>query len=371
MAHQLSQESLVGSSRSSATQGTIAAPLDPTADWDGSQLNPDLSLPQLAAVTSALAKDANRQSANGESLKFPNSQPTALPVQGITQSPGRDADSSHSGATSSPQAESQKYNSQPNTSVNGNVRHPLVERMLVQAVMNVPYEREQMTERAAVMPVSAEQQVWLMRNEKQAQNGYPLEGQTTQSPHPTGILFPKGACPQNPAGYYVVAIPPEAQQADEQRRYHTHSQTDGPHAPSMYQMPSYLVPTNQPTRGGNPNQADKPAPKHICKICSRPFLRPSSLQTHYRHHTGEKPFHCPFPGCKRGEKDFGFSVQSNMKRHLNQIHKGWNRNERPSSELSDSDSSQNAMASDSTEAMSLAGSVSPATSQISGEVLQA
>ncbi|ORY46301.1 hypothetical protein BCR35DRAFT_272805, partial [Leucosporidium creatinivorum] len=46
------------------------------------------------------------------------------------------------------------------------------------------------------------------------------------------------------------------------------------------------------------------------------FARPSSLRTHIHSHTGEKPFSCDL--CGRG-----FSVQSNLRRHL-KIHRGSN-----------------------------------------------
>jgi hypothetical protein len=373
MAHQLSQECLVENSHSSTTQGTTVAPPDSSPRWDESQLNHDLELSQLATVSSALVKDANKESANTESLNFPNGQPTALQFpEGATQSQGRDTDSSHSGATSSSQAEFQKYNSEQNASLSGDARHPMVEKMLVQPFVNVPYGKEPVLRRAMAIPGAAGQQVWLVRNEQMPTNGHPLEGQSTHGPHPNGVTYPMAARSQNAPGYYacLVPIPPEGQEADEQGRYPTHYQSEGLRGPNVYGIPHYLVPTNQQTRRRRPNSAEKPVPKHICQTCGRPFLRPSSLETHYRHHTGERPFPCPFPGCKRAEPNNGFSVQSNMKRHLNQIHKGWNPNERESSQLSDSDSSQNARASNSTEAVSPAGSVSPA-SQAMDEVSQA
>lgn len=51
--------------------------------------------------------------------------------------------------------------------------------------------------------------------------------------------------------------------------------------------------------------------QYNCTLCQKKFMRPSSLKIHIYSHTGEKPFHCSFPGCRRR-----FSVQSNMRRHL-------------------------------------------------------
>ncbi|KAL8644540.1 MAG: hypothetical protein Q9210_007204 [Variospora velana] len=56
--------------------------------------------------------------------------------------------------------------------------------------------------------------------------------------------------------------------------------------------------------------------KHKCKVCDKRFTRPSSLQTHMYSHTGEKPYACEVPGCRRH-----FSVVSNLRRHR-KVHKG-------------------------------------------------
>ncbi|RCK67639.1 hypothetical protein Cantr_02613 [Candida viswanathii] len=52
------------------------------------------------------------------------------------------------------------------------------------------------------------------------------------------------------------------------------------------------------------------AERNRCRICNKQFKRPSSLQTHYYSHTGEKIFKCPWDSCGKL-----FSVKSNMTRH--------------------------------------------------------
>jgi hypothetical protein len=63
-----------------------------------------------------------------------------------------------------------------------------------------------------------------------------------------------------------------------------------------------------------------PERKHACLVCRKLFLRPSSLETHKRTHTGEKPFPCPVENCSRNTDGNWFSVRSNMTRHIKSCH---------------------------------------------------
>ncbi|KAK0440041.1 uncharacterized protein EV420DRAFT_1650637 [Desarmillaria tabescens] len=55
---------------------------------------------------------------------------------------------------------------------------------------------------------------------------------------------------------------------------------------------------------------DEESKKHICTVCNKRFLRPSSLNVHINTHTGATPYRCSFPGCGKE-----FNVKSNMFRH--------------------------------------------------------
>jgi Zinc finger, C2H2 type len=61
--------------------------------------------------------------------------------------------------------------------------------------------------------------------------------------------------------------------------------------------------------------------KHQCPVCERRFLRPSALKIHNRVHSRERPFACPVEGCNRSGAQNGFSVQSNLNRHLRTLHR--------------------------------------------------
>ena len=96
------------------------------------------------------------------------------------------------------------------------------------------------------------------------------------------------------------------------------------HENAQYVVPSVDTVRGFPTRGGIVpkrgrkrrhtatvhNMTPETAERNRCRICNKQFKRPSSLQTHYYSHTGEKIFKCPWDGCGRL-----FSVKSNMTRH--------------------------------------------------------
>lgn len=72
----------------------------------------------------------------------------------------------------------------------------------------------------------------------------------------------------------------------------------------------------------SPPARPRPQPKHACTVCGRKFMRPSALKTHARSHTGERPYVCPVEDCSRSTD--GFSVQSNLTRHVRSCHRGFN-----------------------------------------------
>jgi len=70
---------------------------------------------------------------------------------------------------------------------------------------------------------------------------------------------------------------------------------------------------------GTPRGGPLRGRRHICLQCGKDFNRPSSLPTHFRTHSDERPFPCPFGDCSRAAK--GFSVKSNMQRHCRTVNK--------------------------------------------------
>ncbi|KAL1680333.1 hypothetical protein EV122DRAFT_288824 [Schizophyllum commune] len=51
-------------------------------------------------------------------------------------------------------------------------------------------------------------------------------------------------------------------------------------------------------------------PPHICTVCNKHFMRPSTLATHMNIHSGATPYICGFQGC-----DARFNARSNATRH--------------------------------------------------------
>ncbi|KAL1723940.1 hypothetical protein EV715DRAFT_190276 [Schizophyllum commune] len=51
-------------------------------------------------------------------------------------------------------------------------------------------------------------------------------------------------------------------------------------------------------------------PPHICTVCDKHFMRPSTLATHMNIHSGATPYICGFQGC-----DARFNARSNATRH--------------------------------------------------------
>ncbi|KAK6461130.1 hypothetical protein DFJ63DRAFT_314922 [Scheffersomyces coipomensis] len=87
-----------------------------------------------------------------------------------------------------------------------------------------------------------------------------------------------------------------------------------------------------------PDMTPETAERNRCRICNKQFKRPSSLQTHYYSHTGEKIFKCPWPDCGKL-----FSVKSNMTRHY-RLHERDMKKER---QLRDNEPSQDGFSSSS------------------------
>lgn len=89
----------------------------------------------------------------------------------------------------------------------------------------------------------------------------------------------------------------------------------------------YSQPVEQPVMGivdASMSRSRSQLRRHACTVCDKRFPRPSSLKTHLLTHSGEKPHLCPVQGCDRHEDGNGFSVRSNMTRHVKTRHKDWN-----------------------------------------------
>ncbi|KAF6063845.1 Zinc finger, C2H2 type family protein [Candida albicans] len=132
---------------------------------------------------------------------------------------------------------------------------------------------------------------------------------------------------QAPRGYgYSSSLSSNTSNASQQPQVYNTSPLSATyvHENAQYVVPSVDTVRGFPTRGGIVpkrgrkrrhtatvhNMTPETAERNRCRICNKQFKRPSSLQTHYYSHTGEKIFKCPWDGCGRL-----FSVKSNMTRH--------------------------------------------------------
>ena len=160
--------------------------------------------------------------------------------------------------------------------------------------------------------------------------GYNLRPQNSNMYLPTQYLPQGHPVPLYP--YPPSYIPQEYVARPLAAQYQAHSYTTG--TPTSFVattgMHQGLSPSAQPHIDKSTSTkaaADRPyrskqVRKHQCKKCGGLFLRPSALKVHFRIHTGERPFPCPFEDCPRNEKGKPFSVLSNMTRHIKISHGG-------------------------------------------------
>lgn len=75
---------------------------------------------------------------------------------------------------------------------------------------------------------------------------------------------------------------------------------------------SLAAPPPQPG-APRPDAADVSQRAHVCGYCGHAFYRPSTLATHIRTHTGEKPYRCSVCSYSAAQK-------GNMRRHMHLVH---------------------------------------------------
>ncbi|KAL1710513.1 hypothetical protein EV121DRAFT_192617 [Schizophyllum commune] len=85
-------------------------------------------------------------------------------------------------------------------------------------------------------------------------------------------------------------------------------------APAPVAIPSHTGPSasNGPFVQYVPRSSNRArnGPPHICTVCNKHFMRPSTLATHMNIHSGATPYICGFQGC-----DARFNARSNATRH--------------------------------------------------------
>ncbi|WWC70416.1 uncharacterized protein I206_104367 [Kwoniella pini CBS 10737] len=91
---------------------------------------------------------------------------------------------------------------------------------------------------------------------------------------------------------------------EEERKVRKSSEEDSMDEDGNFKSNVSTLNANGATGGANGG------PKYTCAFCAKTFSRPSSLRIHTYSHTGERPYVCKEPTCRRR-----FSVQSNLKRH--------------------------------------------------------
>ncbi|KAI5890545.1 uncharacterized protein SCHCODRAFT_02583769 [Schizophyllum commune H4-8] len=83
--------------------------------------------------------------------------------------------------------------------------------------------------------------------------------------------------------------------------------------PALVATPSHVGPSaNGPFVQYVPGSSNRPrnGPPHVCTVCDKHFMRPSTLATHMNIHSGATPYICGFQGCHAR-----FNARSNVTRH--------------------------------------------------------